>query len=62
MYPLSFQEFSDYSKCQRIINDLLISFHDDFAKYKRLVPVGRIRGVYLLSMPLLSMSMSQIII
>ena len=43
----SFVEFSDYSKCQRIINDLLISFNDDFAKYKRLVPVGRIRDVFL---------------
>jgi len=43
----SFVEFSDYSKCQRIINDLLISLNDDFAKYKRLVPVVRIRDVFL---------------
>lgn len=43
----NYVEFSDYSKCQQIINDLLISFNDDFAKYKRLVPVGRIREVFL---------------
>ena len=29
----SFVEFSDYSKCQRIINDLLISFNDDFLAF-----------------------------
>jgi predicted AAA+ superfamily ATPase len=36
----------DFSRCQRILNDLLISFRTDFAKYKSRVPAARINEVF----------------
>jgi predicted AAA+ superfamily ATPase len=34
------------SDCQDILDDLMISFYDDFAKYKKRVPVSRLREVF----------------
>lgn len=36
----------DYLKCRQIQNDLLISYQDDFAKYRRTVPAARIQEVF----------------
>lgn len=36
----------DFSRCQRILNDLLISFRTDFAKYKSRVPAARINETF----------------
>ena len=36
----------DMLKCMRVLDDLRISFHDDFAKYKENVPTLRIREVF----------------
>jgi len=42
-----YAETLDYTECSQIINDLIISYHDDFAKYKLRVPANRIREVFL---------------
>lgn len=36
----------DLLSCQRVLNDLIISFRDDFAKYKKKVPALRISEVF----------------
>ncbi len=36
----------DIPECRRVQDDLMISYHDDFAKYKKRVPAGRIREVF----------------
>ena len=36
----------DFNLCRQIIDDLIFSFYDDFAKYKKRVPVSRINDVY----------------
>ncbi len=36
----------DFNKCRLILDDLLFSFQDDFAKYKNNVPVSRLREVF----------------
>jgi len=40
-------ETQDYLESSQIINDLLISYNDDFAKYKQHVPSNRIREIFL---------------
>ena len=39
-------EDGDLLECQHILSDLLISFRDDFAKYRRRVPSSRIDAVF----------------
>jgi hypothetical protein len=39
-------ESGDMLECMGIIDDLVISFQDDFAKYKKLVPAQRIREAF----------------
>ena len=39
-------ESKDYLKCLQIQNDLLISYKDDFAKYRKKVPASRIQEVF----------------
>jgi len=36
----------DFLRCQKILNSLLVSFRDDFAKYKKRVPAARINDVF----------------
>lgn len=36
----------DFSQCMAILEDLIISLNDDFAKYKKRVPTSRIREVF----------------
>ncbi len=36
----------DFSRCRAILDDIIISFRDDFAKYKKRVPISRIREVF----------------
>jgi predicted AAA+ superfamily ATPase len=36
----------DFARCQQILNDLLLSFRNDFAKYKSRVPAIRISEVF----------------
>lgn len=39
-------EGGDFLECQQILSDLLISFRDDFAKYRHRVPSSRIDAVF----------------
>ena len=41
-----FVETRDFLRCQKILNSLLISFRNDFAKYKKRIPVVRINEVF----------------
>jgi uncharacterized protein len=43
----SYVEIADFIECNRIVNDLIISYNDDFAKYKIRVPSERIQAVFL---------------
>jgi len=36
----------DMLACMKIIDDLIISYHDDFAKYKKLMPANRIKEAF----------------
>ena len=36
----------DFNRCRLVLNDLVNSFNDDFAKYKKRVPVSRLRDVF----------------
>ncbi len=36
----------DYLSCRQIQNDLLISYNDDFAKYRKKIPASRIQEVF----------------
>ena len=36
----------DFLRCQNVLNDILVSFHSDFAKYKKRVPAIRIKEVF----------------
>jgi hypothetical protein len=36
----------DMLSCMNIIDDLVISYQDDFAKYKRLMPAHRIKEAF----------------
>ncbi|NTV84099.1 MAG: ATP-binding protein [Bacteroidales bacterium] len=42
----TFLESGDLRKSQVILDQLIISLNDDFAKYKKIVPVSRIREVF----------------
>ena len=39
-------ESKDFNLCGKILDDLIFSFNDDFAKYKKRVPVARVREVF----------------
>jgi predicted AAA+ superfamily ATPase len=41
-----FVKSHDFLKCKRILNSLLASFRDDFAKYKKRIPASRINEVF----------------
>jgi len=43
----TYVQTSDYLECNQIINDIWISYQDDFAKYKQRVPANRIREVFM---------------
>ncbi|MDR0437916.1 MAG: AAA family ATPase [Bacteroidales bacterium] len=36
----------DFLRCQKILNSLLVSFRNDFAKYKKRIPAARINEVF----------------
>ncbi|MCD4679287.1 MAG: AAA family ATPase [Bacteroidales bacterium] len=36
----------DFNRCQKVLDDLVYSFQDDFAKYKKNVPTSRLREVF----------------
>ncbi len=36
----------DFNQCRQVIDDLIFSYNDDFAKYKKRVPVSRIKEVF----------------
>ncbi len=38
--------YKDFNRCRLILNDLVNSFNDDFAKYKSRIPVSRLRDVF----------------
>lgn len=38
--------YKDFNRCRLILNDLINSFNDDFAKYKSRIPVSRLRDVF----------------
>ncbi|MCL2073659.1 MAG: AAA family ATPase [Marinilabiliaceae bacterium] len=41
-----FVETHDFLSCQKILNSLLVSFRNDFAKYKKRIPATRINEVF----------------
>ena len=41
-----FVENQDFLRCQRVLDDILVSFHSDFAKYKKRVPAIRVKEVF----------------
>ena len=41
-----FVETRDFLRCQKILNSLLASFRNDFAKYKKRIPAARINEVF----------------
>jgi len=41
-----FVETNDFLRCQKVLNSLLISFRNDFAKYKKRIPAARINEVF----------------
>jgi predicted AAA+ superfamily ATPase len=41
-----FVKTHDFLRCQKILNSLLISFRNDFAKYKKRIPAARINEVF----------------
>ena len=41
-----FAETRDFLSCQRILNSLLVSFRNDFAKYRKRIPAARINEVF----------------
>ena len=43
---VEFAETHDFLRCQRVLNSLLVSFRNDFAKYKKRIPAARINEVF----------------
>ena len=43
---VEFAETRDLLRCQRVLNSLLVSFRNDFAKYKKRIPAARINEVF----------------
>jgi len=41
-----FAETRDFMRCQKVLNSLLVSFRNDFAKYKKRIPSARINEVF----------------
>ena len=41
-----FVKTRDFLRCQKILNNLLVSFRNDFAKYKKRIPAARINEVF----------------
>ena len=41
-----FVETRDFLRCQKVLNSLLVSFRNDFAKYKKRIPAMRINEVF----------------
>jgi predicted AAA+ superfamily ATPase len=41
-----FVKTRDFMRCQKILNSLLVSFRNDFAKYKKRIPAARINEVF----------------
>ena len=41
-----FVETHDFLRCQKVLNSLLVSFRNDFAKYKKRIPAARINEVF----------------
>jgi predicted AAA+ superfamily ATPase len=41
-----FVETHDFLRCQKILNNLLVSFRNDFAKYRKRIPATRINEVF----------------
>ena len=41
-----FVDTRDFLRCQKVLNSLLVSFRNDFAKYKRRIPAARINEVF----------------
>lgn len=41
-----FVKTRDFLRCQKILNSLLVSFRNDFAKYKKRIPASRINEVF----------------
>jgi len=41
-----FVETRDFLNCQKILNSLLVSFRNDFAKYKKRIPATRVNEVF----------------
>ena len=42
----AFVETHDFLLCQKVLNSLLVSFRNDFAKYKKRIPAARINEVF----------------
>ncbi len=42
----NYLETNDFNSSLQILDDLIFSFYDDFAKYKKRVPISRIRDVF----------------
>jgi len=42
----AYLEHRDLTLCQKKLDDLLVTFRDDFSKYKKKSPVGRLREVF----------------
>ena len=43
---VEFAETHDFLRCQKILNSLLVSFRNNFAKYKKRIPAARINEVF----------------
>ena len=43
---VEFVQTHDFLRCQKILNSLLVSFRNDFAKYKKRIPATRINEVF----------------
>ena len=43
---VEFAETHDFLRCQKVLNSLLISFRNDFTKYKKRIPAARINEVF----------------
>jgi len=41
-----FVETHDFLRCQKVLNSLLVSFRNDFAKYKKRIPAARVNEVF----------------
>ena len=43
---VEFVRTRDFLRCQKILNSLLVSFRNDFAKYKKRIPASRINEIF----------------